>query len=447
MLKSTTFKAAPKRADLLEYIVNKDLAHDPINAEEIGMDLVRGYVPGVHDDPRVTASNLRKTLTKYYAEEGRDELVIIGLPPGPGYKPQYSYNPAADALQYYRVALRFMNSLNPKSVAESAKLHFTAIRAFPSFCPSYSAIVDARLHLHLMLRLLSFSPALVISCVANNIPDPEVFFLYGEPLESDDIFDLYETPAETGIILDPQYWHSYYMLATIRAWQWRWNEAKELFAKAIELDPVSSLNSIWYPAFLVANRNIDEAIRIARACTRQYPEDSLAILSLALFLHVAEQFEDSNAAIEKYHLSRDLATFAPYPIWPLRLLMLLNAVELGRYDEAKRFLNIPKQYTFCDFQGPLQIAGIRTLVIAKTQGLEEAQKCLADIEATKDPMLSEQLAIAYMAVGDHQKAIEALSNTLDNHNPLLLWLHVWPIFKPLREYKEFQELVKRIGIA
>jgi hypothetical protein len=50
-----------------------------------------------------------------------------------------------------------------------------------------------------------------------------------------------------------------------------------------------------------------------------------------------------------------------------------------------------------------------------------------------------QLALGYMALGQHGRALAALRRTFKRENVLLNWLHLFPVFDPLRTHPVFQE--------
>jgi hypothetical protein len=97
ILASTEFARSRRLADFLSYVVE--------GALEEGATARKGYTIGVEalgfpasfdsdrdTAVRVTAARLRVALARYYAGEGRDDPVIIALPPG-GYLPEISRAP------------------------------------------------------------------------------------------------------------------------------------------------------------------------------------------------------------------------------------------------------------------------------------------------------------------------------------------------------------------
>jgi len=98
------FRGAASQTKFLTLVVNRALKGKKTSERIIGAELVRGFSKDENTDVRVTASNLRKSLRKYYSGEGREDLVIIALPdppadrsvkllPGEAYTPLFFYNP------------------------------------------------------------------------------------------------------------------------------------------------------------------------------------------------------------------------------------------------------------------------------------------------------------------------------------------------------------------
>jgi tetratricopeptide (TPR) repeat protein len=86
-IKSRAFERSERARDLLAYLVNQGLAgkSDGIKGFSIVMDV---FGKGADFDPatdplvRVHAGRLRELLSNYYAEEGKDEPIVISIPTG-----------------------------------------------------------------------------------------------------------------------------------------------------------------------------------------------------------------------------------------------------------------------------------------------------------------------------------------------------------------------------
>ena len=90
--------------------------------------------------------------------------------------------------------------------------------------------------------------------------------------------------------------------------------------------------------------------------------------------------------------------------------------------------------------------GFVVLCLARFGRSEEAQKSFARFVESGTSSDVDR-ALAYMGLGRIDEAVKELSLACDDGDPLMLWLHLWPIFDPLRNHKGFKALLKRIGLA
>jgi len=103
MRDSARFMAAASQLRFLTLVVSRAMKGEKSPEEVIGPILFPGFIKDESLDVRATASNLRKTLRRYYCGEGAEGLVLIALPEPPGdrsiklprgeaYTPVFSYN-------------------------------------------------------------------------------------------------------------------------------------------------------------------------------------------------------------------------------------------------------------------------------------------------------------------------------------------------------------------
>jgi TolB-like protein/Flp pilus assembly protein TadD len=98
LLATTAFASSIRRGQLLRYLVEKTLAGtgDGINEYAIGLDVFEkpaSFDPRIESIVRNEAGRLRQKLKDYYAETGRQDRVLIELPPR-GYKPVFAFREA-----------------------------------------------------------------------------------------------------------------------------------------------------------------------------------------------------------------------------------------------------------------------------------------------------------------------------------------------------------------
>ncbi|MGO4880814.1 MAG: tetratricopeptide repeat protein [Bryobacteraceae bacterium] len=95
LLATPTFASSLRRGQLLRYLVERALAGegDGINEYAIGLDVFEkpaSFDPRIESIVRNEAGRLRQKLRDYYAESGRQDRVLIELPPR-GYKPAFMF--------------------------------------------------------------------------------------------------------------------------------------------------------------------------------------------------------------------------------------------------------------------------------------------------------------------------------------------------------------------
>ena len=104
MVASARFRNAFNQSAFLKLVVERALQGKKTSGHVIAKVLFgEKFSKGESTDVRVTATNLRKTLKRYYATEGSEDLTIIALPnppedksvkltEGQAYTPGFSYN-------------------------------------------------------------------------------------------------------------------------------------------------------------------------------------------------------------------------------------------------------------------------------------------------------------------------------------------------------------------
>src|ERR1035441_1070594 len=98
LLATAAFASSLRRGQLLRYLVERTLADggDSINEYAIGLDVFQkpaSFDPRLESIVRNEAGRLRQKLKDYYAEQGRQDRVLIELPPR-GYKPAIAFREA-----------------------------------------------------------------------------------------------------------------------------------------------------------------------------------------------------------------------------------------------------------------------------------------------------------------------------------------------------------------
>lgn len=56
------------------------------------------------------------------------------------------------------------------------------------------------------------------------------------------------------------------------------------------------------------------------------------------------------------------------------------------------------------------------------------------------------MALAYLGVGKTEAVISHLETACREANPFMAWLHLWPVFDPIRDHRGFKRLIKRMNL-
>ena len=86
--------------------------------------------------------------------------------------------------------------------------------------------------------------------------------------------------------------------------------------------------------------------------------------------------------------------------------------------------------------------------LAKLGRLDEAEEILARLEeqSRQQYIRAEYLAMGHAAVGNLDRAFEALEKAYEARSAGLIYLHLDPGYEPLRGDPRYTELVRRIGL-
>jgi tetratricopeptide (TPR) repeat protein len=414
MLAHKSFTASPNRAMLLEYVVKNCLLSQEISEDIIGYALFPGYAPDVSNDVRVTASNLRKTLSEYYAGDGADDLVRVGLPRGPKYRPDFTYNPRAACVAHYRLGREYLSRTHYVDILLARDEFVKARLKTPAFTPALSAQADAELRAQVLNR-----------------------FVEGERSAFD--FLRVEEIAVRAVEQDPAYWHGHYMHAVAKACQWQWEEAKKSFEKAVQLNPEECGGRFWYSFFLMVTADADSHLQTVEAVARHRAEDLLAQLTAGVLFYLSGAFQKAWEFLDTaYRL--DIAN------WIVRVMFAMVNISLGELGDADGNLSLVHalpESTHRPYEK--MVPGLVAQLRVKRGDVPAAKNIL--LRMKRNPhRRPEQLLMAHLAVGETKKAIEALEELAEEHHPLMLAVRHWPLLDPLRDNPAFEALIERMNL-
>jgi tetratricopeptide (TPR) repeat protein len=435
MLSGEHFSANENPARFLAFVVERALQNEPITQAIIGFELFPGkYARTEIPDVRVTARNLRMVLAKYYAHEGAEDLVLIKLPtppgankpklpPGKAYKPVFSYNPGSPAHKEYSQGLYMLS----QSRLTQAEKHFArAIELQPRYWEPY----------------LGLATAYLLCSIRAGVQDIGEDSFSSDYIKFGSSLPVIRSRVAQALAINRKHWRIHVIRGVVHTYQHQWEKARRAFAAALRMSPEKTRDDPWYIAYLATTGRLDEAIVILRARIKNDPNDASALTQYGLLMYVARRLYEADEAFTRaYRLDGRY--------WPARIgrvLVMLELVtqekEMDQGDAALSEMQLLRRES-----GPFAnyFPGLLVLCLARTGNTEEARRQL-EIFTMPPAMDPVQKALAYLGLGETDQAVLSLHAAFAHSDPLLLWLHLWPVFNPLRGHKRFQELIRRMNL-
>jgi tetratricopeptide (TPR) repeat protein len=237
------------------------------------------------------------------------------------------------------------------------------------------------------------------------------------------------------LAFDPTLGKAHAALAGLHQANWRGAEAEQTFLRAYQLSQNDADVAMLYGRFKRYRAEYEEAIRLNGRAVELDPNVSNRHTQLALAYRFANNHE---AAVLAFRNSERLN--------PTGFGALINFASseaaLGNYDEAIKRLQVVEQFEPSAFRLP-QIA----LVYRQTGRPDDAMRLFLDFEQqASDESVDEGAWVrAYLAVGNHEQALERLESAADIKALIdvatLTELAANPWGDPELERPEFRELL------
>lgn len=215
-------------------------------------------------------------------------------------------------------------------------------------------------------------------------------------------FDEAELALRRAVGTSPNYPDAHWGLATILPANGQLEEGLEEMRTALALDPLSASFAAWVARFLFYSRRYDQAIYQARRALELDP----SLPRGHTYVGLAQLAKgDGEAALET----------------------LREGVEQGNVLSMNAYV-------------------AQTLATIGRE--DEARAVLAELESASDDayVRGEYVAGAWGALGEFDRAFAALDEAVDARSAGLIYLHVDPIYDPLRGDPRYGRLVEAVGV-
>jgi tetratricopeptide (TPR) repeat protein len=422
ILASDQFRRRDRDAEVLRHLVNMALQGKTLMEKDIRKELFPGPYKPTGTNVRTHINFVRKFLRQYYRDEGAQDIVLISMPvrfsakaprgiEAKSYPVVFSYNRDLPSLMMGRI-----------HIAQLAPEHIrTALRAFEA--------------------VLSRTPDHVAASIGK-VQCLCIAAIYLSDSKSRRLL-LEEATSIANLVLhnNPDYWAAHIALAAALLCSRHVYEASLAFRKALALDLNNASQSFWIPALFLADNTAVSALEESHRIGNERLGDFLSYAAHGFYLYFARQFQES----ERY-FSHVINT-AGNP-WIGHLGLAFTNLAQGRPKEAMD--NYSKAQELTNYPEPL-MPGVGLLAFFRAPPEDTQVPSLLRVHGAyllhfpdegKDWI---QIALTAMELNP-ERAVRALKLAAYFSHPLVLLLPVWPIFDPLRDRQDFQELLKNIDL-
>ncbi len=259
---------------------------------------------------------------------------------------------------------------------------------------------------------------------------------WNNALPSHEAFPAAERYARQALAIDGELAYAYVVTGSVELWyHWNWESARRDLERAISINPSESrayLDLAWYYAvagrFDEAITQVDQAIAID-PLNLEFNIDKADILRLARRYDKARQL-----AVEM----RDLYPDNSDVYWILGMI----DYSAGNYPTALTFFRRTDELASGE-----PWAGLHLVIgLARAGQSAEARQRLAQLEdeARLAETATVELAMAYLSLGDQERALDLLDRAYQLHANWLISLKTDPVWDELREKPRFRELLAKM---
>jgi TolB-like protein/DNA-binding SARP family transcriptional activator/Tfp pilus assembly protein PilF len=235
--------------------------------------------------------------------------------------------------------------------------------------------------------------------------------------------------------LEPELASAHASLATIHMnYDWNWAAAEREFRRALELNPGYAQARQWFALFLAAQERFDEAAQELRTAAELDPASPLMLTTRSHFFFYTRDWDRPRAESE--------AALRLDPGFS-RAHVLVALLDLRTGEPAAAAARLERL---------LAAGGPEPVLVALLSYAHAAAGRTAAARAGLDALRAEArhryvpheaLAVAWLGLGDLERAIDSLERAFDARSSGVLYLPIEPLVDPLRAHPRFQRLLAR----
>ena len=243
------------------------------------------------------------------------------------------------------------------------------------------------------------------------------------------------------ISLDPGLGAAYTTLAAVHCYEWNWQSAQKAFERALQLSPQDADAHQWYATFLALQGKLSQALlEIDRAQQLNPLAQHLYVVRIQILL-LSRKYDDAIAQCR--------TVLAMAPANPGARLYLAIALRLkGRFGEGLAQYETMRRDIMVQPGGkgtPPYLPG-EALAYVLAGDRAKGQQLLSQLLAQGGKAEAYEIALTYLALGQHDNALAWLKTAIDSHSPSAMFSLVDPDLDALRGDARFRELVSRFQL-
>ena len=302
----------------------------------------------------------------------------------------------------------FFNRPSDENLQKAIAQFEEAVRLSPTFAPAYSGLSDAYLWAGYNEGFITASEA-----------KPKA-----------------RAAAEQAVELDSNSAEAHTSLAVFKLfYEYDWAGSERDFRRAFELNPNYAFAHDQFALALAFTGRLDESIAESRLAAELDPLSPQVLVDAVM----APMFRKDFAAANE--LARQAGELDPAYFFPVMIEGWID-LEARKFEEAIPHLERAKTMDAPPFVNAYLAyaygaAGDRDRAMAE---LDELEKISPD-----GPVLPFNLALVYLGLGDHERALDNLERALDADSQMLGWLGLDAIFDPLRSEPRFEALLRELN--
>jgi eukaryotic-like serine/threonine-protein kinase len=304
----------------------------------------------------------------------------------------------------------FFNRPSDDNLRKAIAQFEAAVKLSPAFAPAYSGLSDAYLWAGYNEGFLTASEARPKARAA----------------------------AERAVQLDSTSAEAHASLATFKLfYEFDWAGCEREFRRAIQLNPNYAFAHDQFAMALAFTGRFDESIAESRRAAALDPLNPQVLIDAAM----APMFQKNFPAAKD--LARKSGELDPTYFFPV-MMEGWTDLEAGKFREAVPFLQKATTMGAPPFVTAylgyaIAAGGDRAGAMATLEGLKKLSK--------SGQVLPFNLALVYLGLGDHGRALDNLERALASDSQMMAWLGQDAMFDSLRAEPRFRALMKKLNFV